>query len=171
MVHRSARACRVPGAGVALPRIASGPVDGDGDRQGLRSGCRDRRMERTAPASSRAAVPSNPLTPVRPCHLLPGRDAHVREADLRPGRRNDPRRTDRRPQRRRQTDRRDRDRDGRRHDCRPPRRPRTGVCPAVLIRQGSRQHARLHGRERAERRLRHRRTAASSMRSSPKAGP
>ncbi len=53
--------------------VTHGRVDGDGDRQDLRSGCRDGRMERTAPASSRAAVPSNPLTPVRPCHLLPRR--------------------------------------------------------------------------------------------------
>ena len=63
--------------------VTLGRVDGDGDRQGLRSGCRDGRVERTASACSRGAVPSDPFTPVRPCHLLPGRDAHVREADLR----------------------------------------------------------------------------------------
>ena len=36
------------------------------------------------------------------------------------------------------------------------RRPGARLCAAVLLGQGPRQHARLHGRERAERRLRHR---------------
>ena len=43
------------------------------------------------------------------------------------------------------------------HDRRPPGRPRAGLRPAVLLGQGPRQPARLHGGERAERRLRRRR--------------
>ena len=66
------------------PAVAPGRVAGNGDRQGVRSGRGDRRVERTAPASRGPAVPSDPLTPVRPRHLLPGRDADGREADLRP---------------------------------------------------------------------------------------
>ena len=87
----------------------------------------------------------------------PGATRHVREADLRPEQWRDPRRTNRRPQRRRQTDRRDRNRDRRRHHRRPSCGSRTRVRATVLFRQGPGQHARIHGGERVERRLRHRR--------------
>ena len=65
-------------------------------------------------------------------------------------------------QRCRQAHRRDRHGHGRRYDRRAAGRPRAGLCPAVLVGQGPRQPARLHGRKRAERRLRRRRPATSS---------
>jgi NADPH-dependent 2,4-dienoyl-CoA reductase/sulfur reductase-like enzyme len=97
---------------------------------------------------------------------LPGRDPHVGEAHLRSDRRDHPRSTDRRQHGSRQAD--------RRHcHChvgwdhgRRARGPGACVCPTVLVSQGSRQHAGLHGRERAERRLR-RRSAGRARRPGP----
>ena len=57
------------------------------------------------------------------------------------------------------------------HHRRPPRGPRTGVRAAVLVGQGSREPARLHGRERAERRLRRRRRTRAGRARRAGAGP
>ena len=54
-------------------------------------------------------------------------------------------------QRCRQAHRRDRHGHGGGHDRGPAGRPRAGLRPAVLVGQGPRQPARLHGRERAQR--------------------
>ena len=117
-------------------------------------GWSERRLRAAEPA-----LPRDPLAPVQPRDVLPGRDAHGREADLRSRRRHDPRRADRRARGCRHPHRRDRDGDDRRHHRRPARRPRARVRAAVLVGQGPGEPARLHGRERAARRLRRGRRA------------
>ena len=81
----------------------------------------------------------------------PGADRDGAQAARRPRHGPDPRRPGRRQVGRRQADRRHRDGHGRRPDGERPRGPRARVRPAVLVREGPRQHARLRRDERPKR--------------------
>ncbi len=141
---------------IAGQGLASGGLTGHRHREGVRPGGGDGGLERAAPTGGWTPVPVDPLPPLRSRHLLPGRDSDGGQAHLRSPRRDHSRSPDRRPQRRRQAHRRHRHRHGGRSLSGRARGPGACLCASVLVGQGSGQHARIHGRECPERRLRHR---------------